>query len=303
MPISRDAFADRLARGPLLLDGAVGTELERRGCACPAPLWSARALIEAPDLVRDIHRDYVAAGAAIIVANTFRTSPRALHAAGLDAAGPTLVERAVALARAATTTEAPAAAAGPPVLVAASIGPAADCYDPSAAGDEATLRAEHARLADWIAAADPDLAWIETIGTVREVCAATQACRDRALPFVISLIVNEAGDLLGGEPLADAIAIIEAADPLAVGLNCIPPRGLTTLLPRLRKRTARPLVAYGHINDDRPLPGWSYAQALDPPAYAAETRRWAAGGAALIGGCCGTTPAHIQAAADATRRG
>src|SRR2546427_6160361 len=73
----------RLTRGEIvLLDGALGTELERRGISIRLPLWSAQALLDAPDRVREIHEEYVRAGAEILIANTFRTTPRTLGKAG-----------------------------------------------------------------------------------------------------------------------------------------------------------------------------------------------------------------------------
>ncbi len=86
---------------PLLLDGAMGTELERRGAPCELPLWSARALLENPELVSRIHSDYIAAGAELLTANTFRTQRRTLAQAGLSDRARELTHKAVRLARAA----------------------------------------------------------------------------------------------------------------------------------------------------------------------------------------------------------
>src|SRR5438445_512535 len=102
--MSRNSFRSRLNRGELiLLDGAMGTELERRGIPTPLPLWSAAALLDHPDQVREIHEDYVRAGADVITADTFRTTPRALEKAGrAREEARVLTQRAVALAGEAT---------------------------------------------------------------------------------------------------------------------------------------------------------------------------------------------------------
>ena len=84
-------------RGPLILDGAMGTELQRRGVDIGLPLWSANALVAAPDIVLQIHRDYIAAGADIITTNTFRTTPRAFRNAGLPDRSAELTASAVHL--------------------------------------------------------------------------------------------------------------------------------------------------------------------------------------------------------------
>lgn len=275
----------RFESGILVLDGATGTELERHGLTTSMPLWSAAGLLEAPDLVEQIHRDYAAAGADIVVANTFRTNARTLKAAGLLEDGAELNACAVWLAR--------QAAEGQNVIVAASVGPVADCYSPELVPDEAVLADEHAQMAEWLQAAGPDLIWVETIGTVREARAAAAAAHSTGLPFAISFVGAENGTLLGGESLGAAVAAVEPFKPVALGLNCVPPRGLTALLGQMRRLTRRPLAAYAHINNRVPIRGWSYSQAASPAEYGEYVRRWLEMGAAIVGGCCGTTPEHI----------
>lgn len=291
----RATLASRLARGAVVLDGAMGTELERRGVCGTPPLWSAAALDDAPELVADIHRAYVAAGAEILVANTFRTNPRTLEQLGRGADGPRLCRAAVELA-----CEAASGAPGP-VWVAASVAPAADCYQPALVPDDAALSREHALLAEWLAAAGADLLWIETLGTVREAVAAAHAARAVGLPFAVSFVLSEDGRLLGGDPLAAAVAALEPLKPLALGVNCIPPRAIDRMLLALRALTRRPLIAYGHIENRHPLPGWTYGQQAPPGAYAQHAAAWLAAGASIVGGCCGTTAAHIAAVAAVVR--
>lgn len=276
---------------PLVLDGANGTELERRRVLCPPPLWSAAALRDQPRVVADVHREYAGAGAQIITANTFRTNPRALQTAGLIADGAALNAAAVGLAREATAGRTLA-------LIAASVAPVEDCYQPERTPDVATLTTEHEQMAEWLAAAAPDLVWIETMGTIREAQAAASAARLYRLPLAVSFALREDGMLLGGESLEEAVAAVEVYDPLAIGLNCVPPDGVTAHLPRLRRCTQRGVAVYAHVGNPRPTPGWSYAQVEVPPErYAEYARQWRTMGANIIGGCCGTTPAHIAAVA------
>jgi S-methylmethionine-dependent homocysteine/selenocysteine methylase len=300
MPASGALFREALARRTLVLDGATGTELERRGVPSPLPLWSAAALITHPRVVEAIHRDYVTAGADIVVANTFRTNLRTLRAAGRAEQGEVLNRLAVELARRAVSPPSEdhrleTGATGREVWIAASVGPVEDCYHPERVPDEPTLQSEHAQMMAWLKAADADLVWIETMGTVRESRAAAQAAAAANLPFAVSFVVQESGDLLGGEALEDAVIAVEPSDPLAVGVNCIPPRAVAELLRRLRRSTARPLSAYAHIGNPEPICGWSYSQDLSLAEYADCARRWLDEGASIVGGCCGTTPAHICA--------
>jgi S-methylmethionine-dependent homocysteine/selenocysteine methylase len=297
MALTTERVRRQLGRVPRVLDGATGTELERRGIRAALPLWSAAALDSAPDVVTAIHREYIEAGADIIVANTFRTNVRTLARAGRTADGPRLNQLAVALARqAVANATAPAQpAAGRRILVAASVAPVEDCYCPQRVPATATLQAEHRQMMAWLQAAGPDLIWIETMTTSREARAAAEAAATLTLPFVLSFTTQETGELLGGEPLADAVAAVTAFGPLAIGVNCIPPRGLTTLLPRLRQLTTLPLAAYAHVNNAAPIPGWTYGQMMDADEYGRTARSWLNLGAAIVGGCCGTTPEHIRA--------
>ncbi len=282
-----------------MLDGATGTELERRGVPAPRPLWSAAALDSDIDAVRQIHQDYVTAGTDIIVANTFRTNVRTLRTAGMEERGPALNRRAVEVARQATEIEQSrqrAAGALPSdVFVAASVAPVEDCYSPELAPGELVLVEEHARMLAWLKAAKPDLIWIETMNTVREARAAARAAANASLSFVVSFALREDGRLLSGEELEDAVAAVETFEPIAVGFNCIPPDGITAHLPRLRRAARRPLAAYAHVNNPTPTPGWSFSQDATPEQYARQVKRWLDLGASIVGGCCGTTPAHIRA--------
>jgi S-methylmethionine-dependent homocysteine/selenocysteine methylase len=99
MSLSRSQLKEIVNESVLVLDGAMGTELERRGAPTPRPLWSAAALIGHPEVVEAIHRAYIAAGADIIVANTFRTNGRTLRSAGLLERGEALNRTAIELAR------------------------------------------------------------------------------------------------------------------------------------------------------------------------------------------------------------
>lgn len=272
-----------------LLDGALGTELTRRGCDTSLPLWSARALLEAPDTVAAIHAEYAAAGARVLTANTFRTNTRALARAGLAGQSAALTARAVGLAR---------SAAGPGIRVAGSMAPVEDCYSPWLVPGDAALRNEHAALAAALAAAGCDLILVETMNTVREAVIAAQAAAATGLPVWVSFTLDGQNRLLSGEPLAAAIAAVLPVRPQAALVNCIPVAQVDGALIDLRAAltdTGIPFGAYanvGHVDD---TVGWTLTDAVSPAAYAAAARRWAALGATLIGGCCGTTPAHIRA--------
>jgi len=272
-----------------LLDGALGTELTRRGCDTRLPLWSARALMDAPDVVRRIHADYAEAGAEVLTANTFRTNTRALARAGLPSQVATLTRVAVGLAREGAAGRA---------RVAGSMAPVEDCYSPELVPDDDALRLEHAELAKALAGAGCDLILIETMNTVREAAIAAEAAARTGLPIWVSFTLGGDDRLLSGETLAEAIRAIRPLGPQALLVNCIPVAQVSSALRALRDAvddSRLRIGAYanvGHVDDEV---GWTLTAAVSPRDYTAAAREWLALGATLIGGCCGTTPAHIAA--------
>ena len=284
---------ERLAQGPpLLLDGATGTELERRGVPSELPLWSARALLEAPELLARIHAEYVAAGAEVVTANTFRTQRRTLAHAGLAGRTRELTRCAVELARRSTQ--------GAPrrIFVAGSMAPLEDCWRPDRVPEDEALAREHAEHAENLRAAGVDLLLLETFGTLREALAALRAARTSGLPVWASFACDAQGRLLSGEPLAEALAAARALGPLALLVNCLPPSHVEPALAALRA-CGLPFGVYPNLGAPT-AGGKRRTEELDPAALAALTRRWVAAGARIVGGCCGTTPAHLRALAGAS---
>ena len=290
--------------GVLILDGAMGTELARQGADTGLPLWSANALLNAPDLVRQIHRQYIEAGAQVITTNTFRTNVRTLARAGMRGQVTELTCRAVTLAREAIA-EASALAKhrpSPPILVAGSIAPVEDCYSPELVPlDEGLLLQEHGELARNLAQAGCDLLLIETMNTVLEASAATHAAAATGLPVWVSLMLGPDNHLLGGESLSDALLVVLPYRPQALLLNCLPVSQVTsalTLLSRILREMAHAPVYGAYANAGHVGPaGWSMDHGVTPHEYTCAAREWAAMGAGIIGGCCGTTPEHIRALA------
>jgi S-methylmethionine-dependent homocysteine/selenocysteine methylase len=295
---SAESLRARLSEGaPLVLDGALGTELERRGATCTLPLWSAHALIERPELVRAIHDDYVAAGADVLTANTFRTQRRTLARGGAGARAAELTARAVTLACAA----AEGAPAGRHVRVAGSIAPLEDCYHPERVPRDDALAEEHAEHARHLAAAGADLLLVETMNTVREAVAALRAARATGLPTWASFVCASGARLLSGEPLADALAAVRELDPQAVLVNCLPPREVVPCLAVLAAAGV-PFGVYANLGAPDAAGGFVRSDDCAPAAFGTHAATWARAGARVVGGCCGTTPAHVRAAAEAIAR-
>jgi S-methylmethionine-dependent homocysteine/selenocysteine methylase len=281
----------RLASGPpLLLDAAMGTELQRRDADTKLPLWSAAALVRDPELVWTIHSDEVSAGADILTANTFRTHARSLAKAGLAERSGELGALAVQLAHQA------AAAPGRDIFVAGSLSPLEDCYRPDLVPDDAALAREHGAQARFLAEAGVDLILAETHNTIREAVAALRAAKATGLPVFVSLVTDGSGRLLSGESIADAARALLPLEPDALGVNCVPAARLAGDLAALAAAAPGvPLLAYGNLGLPDDSRGWAFTEELSPEEYAETARGWIERGARIVGGCCGTTPAHSRA--------
>ncbi|HEY6050429.1 MAG TPA: homocysteine S-methyltransferase family protein, partial [Thermoanaerobaculia bacterium] len=289
-----EELRERIRKGPaLVLDAAMGTELERRGAAGALPLWSAAALLDAPRTVFDIHAADAAAGADILTANTFRTHRRSLARAGLGDQSELLSWRAVSLAR-----EAADISSAPPFVV-GSLSPLEDCYRPDLVPDDADLDREHALQAESLAAAGVDGILLETHNTVRELAAAARAAGATGLPVIASFMTDGAGRLLSGELIEDVVRALAGLEPDALAINCVPARFVEGDLARLAAAAPGvPLGAYGNVGQPRPD---GSAERPDAAEYAELARRWIAAGARIVGGCCGTGPEYTASARDLTR--
>lgn len=282
-------LVERLAEGaPLRMDGATGTELERLGIRSSLPLWSAHALFEAPQSVLEVHRGYVAAGAEVLTANTFRTQRRTLARGHHGERARQLTEFAVDLARRATE------AAPHPVWVLGSAPPLEDCYRPDLVPDADALAAEHAEHAANLVAAGVDAILAETHNNVGEAVAAARAAREAGAEVLVAFVCEGGPRLLSGEPLAEGLAAVAEFAPLAVGVNCLPPDEAEACLATLVAADA-PFFVYANLG--RPAEDGSFGAdaTTSPEAFAAHGRRWLAAGARAVGGCCGTTADHIEA--------
>ncbi len=291
--MTHEPFQSRMRRGELiLLDGALGTELERRHVPAPLPLWSAQALLDAPDTVRAIHEDYVRAGADILTVDTFRTTARALGKAGRAGDADRLTELAVTLAR-----EAADRARGTRViLLAGALAPLEDCYRPELAPDAATAEKEHAEQAVRLARRGVDLILIETMNSIVEAKAALRAAKPTGVPVLVSFLCRNALQLWNGEGLADAVQAVEPLKPDAILVNCVSPDVAGDCVAEMARVTRIPLGCYPNAGTpDLEQGTWRFDPEWTPGKFAEVASGWVARGAQIVGGCCGTTPEHIRA--------
>ncbi len=290
----------------LVLDGALATELERRGADLTDPLWSAKLLIEQPGLIRAVHLDYFQAGADVATTATYQATFEGFAGRGIarDVAAR-LMRDAVALAVSARDEH--CAVRGNEAvrpLVAASIGPYGAML---ADGSEyrGRYRISDDELADFhrprlavLADAGADLLGFETLPCLREALILARLLQEfPAMSAWISFSCRDGSRNCEGEDIGDCAAALADFDQVsAVGVNCTPPRHVAALIARMRGRTHKPLLAYPNSGERYDPAAKAWCGTPDHArSFADASRAWVAAGASIVGGCCRTAPADIRA--------
>ena len=312
-------------RPQLVLDGALATELERRGADLNDPLWSARLLLEQPDLIRQVHLDYFRAGADVATTASYQATFEGFARRGLDAdAAAGLMRRSVHLAlgarqqflreRLTNASEGCEPAQRLP-LIAASVGPygamradGSEYRGHYGLGDdaetEAALMAFHRPRLQVLADAGADLLACETVPCIAEARALARLMAERPGTYGwISYSCRDAGHNSQGEAWADCVRALDGFESVAaIGVNCTAPEHIEALVATAQALTAKPILVYpnqGEVYDavaKRWIGGSAHEHGTDPhAAFAEQALRWAAAGAQAIGGCCRTGPADIAA--------
>jgi len=291
-------------KSAIILDGALATELERRGADLRDPLWSAKVLLENPELIRQVHLDYLAAGADIVTTASYQATIPGLMQRGLthEQAADTL-RLSVRLAQEARD------AVDASKLVAASVG----CYG-AYLHDGSEYRGDYGlsvqQLIDWhrprveiLAECGPDLLAFETVPSLIEAEALVKLLSEfPRMPAWIAYSCQDERRLCHGESLADAIQLAnECPNIVAAGVNCTPPRFVDGLLASVAGIATKPLVVYPNRGETWDADRHCWLGTNGEPDWRECVKRWHDAGAKLIGGCCRTTPATIRQIAHALR--
>lgn len=283
-------FLDRLALGPLLADGAMGTLLFQKGIPferCFDELNATHA-----SLVEGIHREYLAAGAELIETNTFGCNAVRLSAHGLDEKAHSLARQGVKVARNAREI------AGTPAFVAGSMGPLGKALAPfgpiSPVHAEATFRVQ----AEGLLEGGLDVFILETFQDLTEILAAIRAVRSvtAEVPIVAQMTFGEDGKTRYGHTPALVVRALKQAGANVVGVNCgVGPQATLELIEQfVAAAEATPVSAMPNAGLPQFVEG-RYVYLSSPDYFADFAARAVALGVKLIGGCCGTTPAHTKA--------
>ena len=295
-----------LAESPfVLLDGAMATELEARGCDLADSLWSAKVLMENPQLIYDVHLDYFRAGALVAITASYQATQEGFAARGLDEAqSRALIARSVELARQARDAYRAENPAAKGLLIAGSVGP----YGAYLA-DGSEYRGDYQRSAqvfqdfhrpriEALLEAGADLLACETLPSFDEIRALAQLLVEYPVAQAwFSFTLRDSQHLSDGTPLRDVLAFLaDYPQILAVGINCIALENTVDALSYLHSQTSLPLVVYPNSGEhyDAVTKTWHHhgeACAM----LEGYLPQWLAAGAKLIGGCCRTSPKDIAA--------
>ncbi|MCI9526013.1 MAG: dihydropteroate synthase [Lachnospiraceae bacterium] len=285
-------FRNELGKKILFFDGAMGTMLQERGLQSGElpEIWN----VTKEEIICDIHRQYLDAGCDIIKANTFGVNPFKMEGTGYTC--EELTEKGIALAKRAI------AKAGRKAYAALDIGSLGKLLEPL--GDLTFEEAYEAFKPMCIAGerAGADFCLIETMNDTYEIKAAVLAAKENtSLPIVVTMVFDEDGKLLTGADMEAAVAMLEGLRVDALGLNCgFGPDVMQGFLPRLREVTSLPIV----LNPNAGLPvvvDGKTSFHVRPEEFAGIMKVIALEGVSVLGGCCGTTPAHIRALVEACR--
>ena len=280
-----------------ILDGGMGHELAKRGAGDRDGLWSARALLEHPELVAEVHNEYIDAGARVIITNSYSTIPSYLEKGGMADRYLELTELAALIARRV------ADASPHPVKVAGSLPPLDVSYRPDMVPSDAASAPVYEALTD-VLLPHVDLFLCETMTSAREAANAARAARKVAAdakPLWVSWSLDEAAGngLRSGETVPAAYAAVAQFAPDTFLFNCTDPNAISAGLTELRDLTDKPIGAYP--NRFHVPTGWTLDNDISTePRDMTEiefldfARHWQSLGASIVGGCCGVGPDFIN---------
>lgn len=281
----------------VLTDGGMGQELLRRSGAAPTPLWSARVLIDEPDLVRDLHQDFIEAGARVITINTYAATPERLEREGVGELFHELQQRGIDLASQARDR------AARDVRIAGCLPPLFGSYKPelTLSFDETLdiYRRVVAEQKDRV-----DLILCETMASAEEGLAAATAAAESGLPVWVSWTLQDSLDgarLRSGETIAEAANAISHIETEARMINCSKPEVISAAMDDLIAlggavgAYANGFTSVGALKHGGTVDVLEARRDLGPESYADFALGWANAGAAIVGGCCEVGPEHIAA--------
>ena len=287
----------------IIVDGALASELQRRGCDLNDSLWSAKVLFEQPELIRQVHYDYFKAGADCAITASYQATPLGFAKKGINLNDSiALIQKSVELAQQAKQQYLSELDLPKPLLIAGSVGPygayLADGSEYTGAyqlSEEAFMEFHYVRIKALIDA-NVDLLACETLPSFTEIKALTKVIKQfPKISCWFSFTLKDDQHLSDGTPLSLVVEYLNNIEQIAsVGINCIALEKVTRSLNVLNKLTSKPLIVYpnsGEVYD--PLTKQWHPNPQHNCTFANQLTNWIESGAKLIGGCCQTTPNDI----------
>jgi len=267
---------------PLILDGAMGSFLQEKGFIPDDVLWMTNLNQTNPEVIIQIHEEYIKAGADIITTNTFRTNPSAIQNNGISDSS-SYVRQAVKLAH--------QAAKDKKVLIAGSNPPAEDCYQKNRTLSNQKLEINHKNHIDLLIDNNVHFILNETQSHFDEIKIICDHCITNRVPFIVSLYVEDSLKILSGESLKSVLTFISDYEPLAIGLNCIPP----SLFRKIREQVKLSYkwgyylnCGYGNVKDT------AITCSISPNEYLETVKESLTDYPSFVGSCCGSNPNHTK---------
>ena len=268
---------------PLILDGAMGTILQQKNIPLHKYLWSSIANITHQELIVQLHKEYVDAGAEIITTNTFRSNPNAFSKSNLNITNEEFIRSGVQLAIEAIEEK--------QIIIAGSNAPAEDCYQKERTITQNKLDYNHKFHIEQLWKSGCDIIWNETQSHWDEIKIICAFCSENSYPFTINLYFNEELNLLSGEPLHDAISFVSDFSPTGIGFNCVRPQ----LLKRYFENYTPPSKWGFYFNCGGDIHDEIIKCDIDPNEYLNDVKQFLDLNPMYIGSCCGSNQNHTRA--------
>lgn len=266
---------------PLILDGAMGSLLQENNVPVDDNLWMSKAILDQPEVIKNIYCEYIEAGADIITTNTFRTNPSSVNTS--DYTSELLVKEAVKIAKESIENK--------NVLIAGSNPPAEDCYQVERTLSKSEIESNHKQHIDLLIQNGCDFILNETQSHLDEIKFICNYCNERNIPYVMSLFVDDDLKILSGEYITEVLEFIIRSNPLAIGFNCIKISTFDNIYNSMNLNFNWGL----YLNcGDGTFKNEDIKCGVLPDEYTNSIKNYMDKSPLFIGACCGSSPKHIK---------
>ena len=276
---------------PLIMDGAMGTELMRRGIELPLPLWSSMSNIDQFDQVMNIHKDYIEAGSDILTTNTFRTTPRTFIKAGYSQNESEIISekccnKAIEAAKHAVKKE--------NTLIAGSVAPLEDCYEPLHFPGKEIAKKEFQLIIDRIIRKGVDILLFETMGNYEEIESVLQVSNHVDIQRWLSIVLKNKNSILDGTELQKVVELANKNKIDMVLINCTPVNIILEALDIFLGYRKGKWGVYPNAGENMPTKDGEFVSKLDDESFCKAIQDYITLGASVVGSCCGSTPNTVR---------